>query len=194
MRGDCEAEPDLHAAGVALDRRVEEPLDLGELDDLVEPSADIGSAHPEDGAGQIDVLATGELGMESGTHLEKRGDPAVETASPSVGSVMRDRIFKSVDLPAPFRPMMPDDLAAGDVEAHVSQRPELLSLAPPAEGLTKALQFVSVSRTYGVHAHERSVSLAKSLGRRPQWRSSISDDVSESALDAPEVGEPAEEQ
>ena len=34
--GDGEGEPHLHAARVALDRRVEEALDLGELDDLVE--------------------------------------------------------------------------------------------------------------------------------------------------------------
>ena len=27
--------------------------------------------------------------------------------SPSVGAVMRDRIFNNVDLPAPLRPMMP---------------------------------------------------------------------------------------
>ena len=34
--GDGEGEPHVHAARVALDRGVEELLDLGELDDLVE--------------------------------------------------------------------------------------------------------------------------------------------------------------
>ena len=36
VRGDREREPHVHPARVALHRRVEEPLDLGELDDLVE--------------------------------------------------------------------------------------------------------------------------------------------------------------
>ena len=36
---------------------------------------------------------------------------------PLVGSVMRLRIFSRVDLPAPLRPMMPDDLALLDFEA-----------------------------------------------------------------------------
>ena len=36
VRGDGEGQAHVHAAGVALDRRVEELLDLGEGDDLVE--------------------------------------------------------------------------------------------------------------------------------------------------------------
>ena len=36
MGGHGEGQAHVHAAGVALDRRVEELLDLGELDDLVE--------------------------------------------------------------------------------------------------------------------------------------------------------------
>ena len=39
MRGDREREPDVHAARVALHRRVDEPLDPGELDDVVEACA-----------------------------------------------------------------------------------------------------------------------------------------------------------
>ena len=40
VRGDGEREPHVHAAAVALDRRVEELLDLGELDDRVELAVD----------------------------------------------------------------------------------------------------------------------------------------------------------
>ena len=39
VRGDREREPHVHAARVALHRRVDELLDPGELDDLVEASA-----------------------------------------------------------------------------------------------------------------------------------------------------------
>ena len=44
VRGDGEAEPHVHAARVALHRRVEELLDLGEVDDLVEPAVDLRAA------------------------------------------------------------------------------------------------------------------------------------------------------
>ena len=45
---------------------------------------------------------------------------------PRVGSVMRLMILSSVDLPAPFRPMMPTDLPTPDVERDVVQCRELL--------------------------------------------------------------------
>ena len=44
MRRHGEGEPHVHAARVALDRRVEELLDLGEGDDLVELALDLGAA------------------------------------------------------------------------------------------------------------------------------------------------------
>ena len=39
--GHRESQPHVHPAGVALDRRVEELLDLGEVDDLVELAPDL---------------------------------------------------------------------------------------------------------------------------------------------------------
>ena len=50
MRRDGEGQPHIHAARIALDRRIEEPLDLGEGDDLVELAADLGARHAEDRA------------------------------------------------------------------------------------------------------------------------------------------------
>ena len=89
--GDREGEPHVHPARVALDRRVDELLDLGELDDLVEPRRDLASAHAEDRAVEEDVLAPGQLGVEAGADLEQAADAAAQRdACPSVGSVMRD--------------------------------------------------------------------------------------------------------
>ena len=90
MRGDGEGEPHVHPAGVALDRRVEEPLDLGEGDDLVELAADLAPAHAEDGAVEEDVLPAGELRVEAGADLEQRCRPGPSiSARPAVGSVIR---------------------------------------------------------------------------------------------------------
>ena len=63
---------------IALDRRVEELLDLGEGDDLVELASDLGPRHAEDGAVEIDVLAAGELGMKAGADLEQARDAALD--------------------------------------------------------------------------------------------------------------------
>ena len=80
MRGDGEGEPQLHAARVALDRRVDEPLDLGELDDLVELALDLAPPHAEDRAVEEDVLAAGQVGVEAGADLEQRADAAADRA------------------------------------------------------------------------------------------------------------------
>ena len=85
--------------------------------------------HAEDGAVEVDVLAAGELGMKAGADLEQaRHAAAGSSTRPSVGSVMRDRIFSSVDLPAPLRPMMPTTSPRLTSKTDVLERPELLDL------------------------------------------------------------------
>ena len=76
MGGDGEREPHVHAARVALDGRVHELPDAGEVHDLRHLPRDLATAHAEDGAIEIDVLATGELGMEARADLEQAADAA----------------------------------------------------------------------------------------------------------------------
>ena len=67
---------------------------------------DLGSPHAQDGAVEIDVLAPGQLRVEPGADLQQRADPPGDaSATPAVGSVIRERIFSSVLFPAPLRPM-----------------------------------------------------------------------------------------
>ena len=42
-------------------------------------------------------------------------------AEPLVGAVMRDRIFRSVDLPAPFAPMIPSVMPQGTSKSMLSR-------------------------------------------------------------------------
>jgi hypothetical protein len=76
--GDGEREPQVHAARVVLDRRVDEALDLGEGDDLVELAHDLVALHAEHGAVQKDVLASAQLRVEAGADLEQRADAAAD--------------------------------------------------------------------------------------------------------------------
>src|SRR5664280_2281471 len=54
---DGESQAQIHAGGVVLYGGVEEAVDLGECDDLVELAADLGALHAQDGAVEIDVFA-----------------------------------------------------------------------------------------------------------------------------------------
>src|SRR3989304_5663126 len=82
VRGDREGEPHVHPAAVALDRRVEELLDLREGDNLVEAARDLLPPHPEDRAVQEDVLAARQLRMEPRADFEQAADAAVEPDLP----------------------------------------------------------------------------------------------------------------
>ena len=62
MNGDGKPEPHVHAGRVGLDRRVDEILQLGELDDLVEPPGDLALGQAEHDAVDEDVLAPGISG------------------------------------------------------------------------------------------------------------------------------------
>ena len=112
---------------IALHGRVEEFLDLGERDDLVELAFDLPAAHAEDRAVEENVLAAGQLRVKAGADFQQARDPALEMSTrPSVGSVMRLRILSSVLLPAPLRPMMPTTSPLLDLEGDVFEGPEFL--------------------------------------------------------------------
>ena len=78
MRRHREGKPHIHAAGVALDRRVEELLHLGEGHDLVEFSSNLAPGHAEDGAVEKDVLAAGQFRMKAGADFKQARDPPAD--------------------------------------------------------------------------------------------------------------------
>ncbi len=83
MGGHCERQTHVHPARVVLHRRIEELLDLGEGDNLVELLLDLGPLHPEDDAVQEDVLAAGQLVVEAGAHFQERPDAAADVGIPA---------------------------------------------------------------------------------------------------------------
>src|SRR5246127_1372346 len=111
-----------------LDWRIEELLDLGEGDDLVEFAFDLDPAHAEDRAVQEDVFATGQFGMKSGANLEQAGHTASKYHPPSrrFGDAAQD-----LEQRAFARAVAADnsqDLALLDLETDILERPELLDL------------------------------------------------------------------
>src|ERR1700730_3735770 len=111
-----------------LDRRIEEFLDLGEGDDLVEFAFDLDAAHAEDRAVQEDVFATGQFGMKSGTNLEQAGHTASKCHPPSrrfgyAAQNLEQRAFARAVAADNYQ-----DLRLLDLETDILERPEFLDL------------------------------------------------------------------
>ena len=96
------SESHVHTARVALDRRVDEALNFCEGHDLVEPPLDVAFSHPEHRAVEVHVLTARQVGWKPDP--TSRSEPTRPRTSndPSVGSVMRERIFNSVLFPHHF--------------------------------------------------------------------------------------------
>jgi len=62
----------------ATDRGIEEFLHLCKGDDLVELGSYLCPAHSEDGTIEKNVLSSCKLRVETGAHLQKTGDTAVD--------------------------------------------------------------------------------------------------------------------
>ena len=83
--GHREPEARVHAGGVGLDRRVDEPLQLGEGDDVLEAVLHLTAGEAEHDAVDGHVLAPGDLGVEAGPQLDEGGDAAVHAQRPARG-------------------------------------------------------------------------------------------------------------
>ena len=127
VRRDRERQPDVHPARVALHGRVDELLDPAELDDLVELRTDLARASCR-GSRRSGRCSRGRS-APGGSRCRPRAGcrrGRGSTRSPRSAAVIRERIFSSVDLPAPLRPMKPTTSPSSTVERDVLERPELL--------------------------------------------------------------------
>jgi hypothetical protein len=73
---DGERQTHQHAAGIRLDRLIDELADVGEGGDVVEARADLIVRQAQHRAVHDHVFAPGEVGREAGAELKQRGDPA----------------------------------------------------------------------------------------------------------------------
>ena len=127
--GDREGQPHVHPAGVALHRRVEELLDLGEGDDLVELAVDLTAGHPQDGAVEVDVLAARQFGVEARADLQQAADPSAQLhpAGRRLGDPRED--LQQRRLPGAVAADDADDLARPNVEARPPAGPRTPRIA-----------------------------------------------------------------
>ncbi len=126
VRRNGKAEAGVHAAGVALDRGVDERPHARELDDVVEAIADEAAGHPHDGALKEHVLLAGQVLVKTGCDLDQRAHPAAGFG-PAQGG--RDDAREGLEDGGLSRAIAADDahdLSRAHREAHVLEGPELV--------------------------------------------------------------------
>ena len=124
---DRESEPHVHPRRVVLHLRVDELLELGEGDDLVETAFEVVLRHAEERAVEEDVLAAGEILLETRAQLEEGRDPLDPRDRARGGREDARDALQQRRLPRPVVAEEPDGRALGDVELDVAQRVELFS-------------------------------------------------------------------
>ncbi len=150
VSGDGEGEAHAHAAAVMLEGRVDEALDFGESDDLVEFADDFGFAHAEDGSAEENVFAAGQFRMEAGADFEEAGDAAVEFGVSHSGPRDAREQLEQRGFARAVSADQADDFALLDFEGNVADGPdEVLRLAPAIR-----------AKCVGEHVAKRTIAFA----------------------------------
>src|SRR2546423_1060158 len=177
--GNRESEPDVHSRRVILDGRVDEVLQPGEVDDLVESLIDLPLAETEYGAIEVDVLATRELRMESRAELEQGRNLPSRRDRPPIRPQDLGHALQQGALTRTVLTDEPERRAFRDVERDVAKRPELFVPGPAAShdrGLERLVPLLvepialrhAVNCDRGCRAHTSSANLRSS---RPNTQS-----------------------
>ena len=124
-RGDGEGDARHHARGEVLHRHIDEVGELGKVDDLLEMLVDEILGVTQQGAIEIDVLASGELQVKTGSQLDQRGDIAADDAFAFAGLEHAGDDLEHGGLTRAVGPHQTHDLAAVDGERDVLECLEL---------------------------------------------------------------------
>src|SRR5262249_20098394 len=127
MRGDGEGQPNVHPSRIVLHRRVDEFLDAGKGDDLIETTSHLGGLHTEQDSTEVHVVAARQLVMKTGANLEERTNSPMELGMPLRRLDDARENLEQCALAGAVSADNADDLASFDVEADVVERPDRLT-------------------------------------------------------------------
>ena len=131
-------EPHLHARREVLQLLVDEALELGERDDLVEALLELALAQPEQRAVDADVVARRELEVEADAELDERREQPVDPNEAGVRAVDAGEDLQQRALAAAVRPDDSEELTRLDRERDVRERVVPL-VRRPAERVQEVL-------------------------------------------------------
>src|SRR6185436_9738726 len=110
-----------------LDGCIQEFLDLGEGDDLVEFLAYFIPGHAEDGAVEKDVFPSRQLGVEAGSDFKQARNSPAEEHAPFCGLCNPAQDLEQGALARTVAAADADDFSLLALEAHAPQCPELFN-------------------------------------------------------------------
>ena len=129
---DREGEPRVHAARVGLHRLVDEPSDVGERRNFVEPLPHLPPGDAEDRAVQEDVLAARELRVEAASQLEERRHAAAHLDLAFARDLGTRDDLEERALAGPVASDDTQRLPGPDLDRHPPQRPKVRVVRLPA--------------------------------------------------------------
>jgi hypothetical protein len=121
--GHRERQADEHAAGVRLDRLVDELPDVRKGQDLVQPRVDLGPRQAEQGRVEVDVLDAGEIRIEARPQFQQRCDPASDLEFAFAGSQRAAHQLQQGGLPSAVAAHDAENLSGVDPETDIAYRP-----------------------------------------------------------------------
>ena len=124
MCGNRKREPQVHAARIMLDRRVNKFVDLGKRDDSVKLLLDLDALHAHDRAVQIDVLASTQLWMKAYSHFKQASHLSANLCATFGRLGYSRKYLKQRALSGPVAANQSYDFALLDFEGHVLKGPD----------------------------------------------------------------------
>jgi hypothetical protein len=125
MRGDRKRQSYEHPTRVAFDGSIDESIDLGERNDLVELPRDLLSAHTKDCAAQEDIFPSGKLRMKPRSDFEKTPYPSIYLDSTTARLRNPRKNLEQGGLAGPVPTDDAEHLTALDVKGEIPQRPQI---------------------------------------------------------------------
>ena len=144
MGADREGEARIHAAGIGLDRLVDEVADAGEGLDVVEARVDLVLRQPEERGGEVHVLAAGEFRVEACAELQQGANPAPDVDVPVEGGACRQQLQQR-RLAGAVAADDADGFLTGDREGHVLEGPNI-----PGRTFSRLRQIICFRRSSGL--------------------------------------------
>src|SRR6478736_211268 len=124
MRSNGKREPQVHAARIMLDRCVNKLVYLSKRDDGIKFPIDLGAFHTHDRAVQIDVLASGQLRMETDSYFKQASDFSANLCAPFGRLGHSRKYLKQRALSGSVAANQTYDFALPDFEGNVLEGPD----------------------------------------------------------------------
>ncbi len=115
-----------HPRGVVLELQVDELLQLGEGDHLVEAGARLAAGEPEHDRVDDHVVARREVHVEADPQLDERGEPPGDRDAPGVDAVDPGDALQQGALAAAVAPDDPKELPSSDLNRDVLDGAQLV--------------------------------------------------------------------